>query len=264
MNSGEIMILVLVGVVILIVIAIWMAMRRRRTENLRADFGDEYDRTLDAKGDRAAAEADLADRKKRVDALDIRPLTVDERDTFAAEWHEVKAVFVDSPVESVLHADRLLAKMMSTRGFPMADFERRYEDLTVNHSDIARHYRTGHDVVVAQGNGNASTEDLRQAMKHYEALYDHLVSEVEERHIDRDGDGVDDRVERSRDHDRDRDGVDDRVERGHDRDRDGIDDSRERGPARTGDGNITTSINGVDNGSGIASSGMTSRPANRD
>lgn len=181
MSQGAIFILVLVAIVIAIAVGIWLTMRRRHSDRLRADFGAEYDRTVEKRGDRAAAEADLEDRKSRVAALDIRPLTIDERDTFAAEWHEVKSIFVDSPTEAVLHADRLLARMMKIRGFPMADFERRYEDLTVHHAEIARHYRDGHDAVVRQNEGQATTEDLRQAMKNYETLYDHLVSDVEVR-----------------------------------------------------------------------------------
>ena len=63
----------------------------------------------------------------------------------------VKAVFVDSPPEAVLHADRMIAQMMTARGYPMADFNRRYEDLTVDHGEVARHYRAGHDIVDRQG-----------------------------------------------------------------------------------------------------------------
>ena len=179
MAQGEILIIVLVVIVLLVAIAIWAAMRKRQSDRLRDRFGDEYDRTIEDRGGRAAAEADLAAREKRVAALDIRPLTPTERDNFTNEWTEVKALFVDSPAESVLHADRMLAKMMQTRGFPMADFDRRYEDLTVDHGDVARHYRDGHSIVESQMDGKATTEDLRQAMKHYELLFDRLVSDVE-------------------------------------------------------------------------------------
>lgn len=167
---------ILVVVVLIIAIAIWLFVSRRRTDHLRGRFGDEYDRTLDDAGDRAAAERALEEREKRVDALDIRPLTSEERTRFAEEWRDVKSVFVDSPAEAVLHADRMLANMMKTVGYPMADFDHRYEDLTVDHADVARHYREGHSIAERHGAGNATTEDMRQAMKHYEALYDHLAS----------------------------------------------------------------------------------------
>ena len=189
MQSNEIVILTVIAIGLIAAIVIWLAFRRRHSNALRERFGDEYDRTVEARGGRGAAERDLEAREKRVAKLDIRPLTPPERERFTAEWHEVKAVFVDSPAEAVLHADRLLAQMMKTRGYPMADFSRRYEDLTVDHGDVARHYRHGHDLALRQERGEASTEDLRQAMKHYETLFDDLVSDfsdtVEHRPITR-------------------------------------------------------------------------------
>lgn len=178
MSEGEILIAVLVGVILLVIVGIWLAVQRRRSDALRARFGDEYDRTVESAGGRGAAEANLAARERRVKDLDIRPLTPAERDGFSTEWQEVKAVFVDSPAEAVLHADRMLTKMMQARGFPMADFDRRYEDLTVHHAETARHYRAGNEITLRQNRGEATTEELRQAMKHYETLFDHLVSDI--------------------------------------------------------------------------------------
>lgn len=171
---------ILVVVVLVIAIGIWLFVSRRRTDHLRDRFGEEYDRTLDDAGDRTAAERALEEREKRVDGLDIRPLTAEERARYAEEWRDVKSVFVDSPVEAVLHADRMLANMMKTVGYPMADFDHRYEDLTVDHPDVARHYREGHAIAERHGAGAATTEDMRQAMKHYEALYDHLAASSED------------------------------------------------------------------------------------
>ncbi len=185
MSQGEILIVVLVGLVLLIAVGIWLAMRKRRSDTLRDRYGDEYDRTVESAGGRGAAEANLAAREKRVADLDIRPLAPEERHRFTDEWREVKSTFVDSPVEAVLHADRMLTKMLQTRGFPMADFDRRYEDLTVNYADTARHYRAGHDIVERQHRGDATTEELRQAMKHYETLFDDMVNEISDTVKDR-------------------------------------------------------------------------------
>ena len=186
MQQGEIIILTLVGLVLLAAILIWLAVRNRNTTKLREKFGDEYDRTVEEKGRRSAAEAALEEREKRVAELDIRPLTPQQRDDAIREWREVKAIFVESPVEAVLHADRLLSRIMQARGYPMADFDRRYEDLTVEHSEVARHYREGHEITVRHEEGKASTEDLRQAMIHFEALFDDLVNEVTDEHEMRD------------------------------------------------------------------------------
>ncbi|MBO0749197.1 MAG: hypothetical protein J2O44_02035, partial [Porphyrobacter sp.] len=142
---------VLIGVVVVLAIAAWLVFRNRRTAKLREHFGDEYDRTVDQAGGRAKAEAALKDREERVSKLDIRPLTEQQRSDFSREWRDVKAVFVDSPVEAVHHADRLLTEIMKARGYPMADFDRRYEDLTVDHGEVARHYREGHEIVLRHG-----------------------------------------------------------------------------------------------------------------
>ena len=170
--------LILLGAVVVLGLIFWLIARRKNTAALRDHFGDEYDRTVEARGGVGKAERDLEEREARVRKLDIRPLGPKERGEFIDEWREVKAVFVESPTEAVHHADRLLTKIMTTRGFPMADFDRRYEDLTVDHADVARHYREGHDIVGRHGEGQASTEDLRQAMIHFEALFDDLVNEV--------------------------------------------------------------------------------------
>jgi hypothetical protein len=178
MQTGPVILLAILAAIAVVAILVWVGLRRRRTEQLRNRFGDEYDRTLETQGKRATAEATLQERKERVARFDIRPLSPQERGDFIRDWREVKAVFVDSPVEAVHHADRLLAAIMKARGYPMADFDRRYEDLTVDHGEVARHYREGHEITERHRLGEASTEDLRQAMIHFEALFDDLVNEV--------------------------------------------------------------------------------------
>lgn len=180
MQQSDIFILILVGAALLAIILLWLAMRRRQSTALRHQFGPEYDRTVEATGRRSKAEANLVERAHRVAALDIRPLTPVERRDFSREWLEVKSVFVDSPPEAVLHADRLVTRMLQARGYPMADFDRRYEDLTVDHATMAGHYRAGHTITDRLAAGQASTEDLRQAIKHYEALCTEMVTEAED------------------------------------------------------------------------------------
>lgn len=175
----DVLIGVIAVVVLLAIVGIVLATRKRHSDHLKGRFGDEYERTVEIAGSRPKAEAALAEREKRVDSLDIRPLSTAEHRRFDEEWREVKALFVDSPVEAVLHADRMIAVMMKTVGYPMSDFDRRYEDLTVNHADVAKHYRQGHSVIEGHNRGNASTEDMRRAMKDYEALFEHLVADAE-------------------------------------------------------------------------------------
>lgn len=158
----------------LIVAAIFWS-RSRRSEHLKDRFGREYDRTLEAKGDRGKAEAELAEREKRVEKLDIRPLTPDERRDFGHRWSEVQARFVDDPPRAVAFADALLGDVMKARGYPVSDFEQRASDISVDHPVVVEHYHKAHDIAVRHERGEASTEDLRQAMIHYRALFDNLV-----------------------------------------------------------------------------------------
>ncbi|MFB0612174.1 hypothetical protein [Aurantiacibacter poecillastricola] len=200
MSGQESTIVIVIAVIAALLLLLWVLMRQRRSKALRDSFGDEYDRTVETRGNREQAEADLIDRRDRVAKLDIRPLTVSERDRFAGEWTETKALFVDSPIEAVSRADRLLTQIMNTRGFPMSDFEHRHADLTVDHADTAKHYLAGHEI--ADRASDATTEELRRALNHYETLFADMTSEVA------DGDGHD---ETRTAHDMDGDGRADHV-----------------------------------------------------
>jgi FtsZ-interacting cell division protein ZipA len=168
-------IIVAVVIVALLVAGAILWSRRRRSEHLREHFGPEYERAVEAKGDRAKAEADLAERQKRVEKLNIRPLEPAERREFSARWDDVQARFVDDPPRAVAFADALLGDVMKARGYPVSDFEQRAGDVSVDHPVVVDHYHKAHDIAVRQGRGQASTEDLRQAMIHYRALFDNLV-----------------------------------------------------------------------------------------
>ena len=168
---------IIVGIVVvaLLVVGAIMWSRRRHSEHLREHFGPEYDRAVEAKGGRSKAEAELADREKRVAKLDIRPLERAERREFSARWDDVQARFVDDPPRAVAFADALLGDVMKARGYPVSDFDQRAGDISVDHPVVVDHYHKAHDIAVRQERGQASTEDLRQAMIHYRALFDNLV-----------------------------------------------------------------------------------------
>lgn len=168
-------IIVAVVVVAIILVAGFVWSRRRRSEHLRDQFGPEYDRAVEASGDRSKAEAELAEREKRVQKLNIRPLEPAERREFIERWSDVQARFVDDPARAVAFADALLGEVMKARGYPVSDFEQRAGDISVDHPIVVEHYRTAHDIAMRHEHGQASTEDLRQAMIHYRALFDNLV-----------------------------------------------------------------------------------------
>lgn len=171
------MVLVIVAVVALAAVAIaaFVISRRRRSEHLRRHFGREYEHALETTGDPRKAEAELAEREKRVEKLDIRPLDRAERERFTTRWNEVQARFVDDPPRAVAFADALLGEVMKARGYPVTDFDQRAGDISVDHPKVVEHYRTAHDIAERHERGEAGTEELRQAMIHYRALFDELI-----------------------------------------------------------------------------------------
>jgi hypothetical protein len=164
-----------VVVVAVLIAAGIVSSRQRRSAHLKDRFGREYDRTVEAKGGRAEAEAELPEREQRVEKLDIRALEPNERREFLGRWTDVQARFVDDPARAVAFADALLGEVMKARGYPVNDFDQRAGDISVDHPVVVEHYHKAHDIAVRHARGEASTEDLRQAMIHYRALFDNLV-----------------------------------------------------------------------------------------
>jgi hypothetical protein len=152
------------------------------TLELRSRFGPEYDRTVRALGSRKKAERNLLHRLRAVDALHIRPLDPVQHAQFASAWHEVQQRFVDDPRTAVSQGHDLIKQVMHARGYPVHDFDERVELLSVDHSDVVQHYRAARALAQSSAKDAASTtEDLRQAMVHYRALFtDLLVSREHE------------------------------------------------------------------------------------
>jgi hypothetical protein len=170
---------ILTVVAVIAVVAAFLLTRRKRTERLRARFGPEYDRVVRESGNVAKAEASLASRAARVERLHIRPLTAADATRFAAAWRDIQTLFVDDPKNAVLRADRLVSEVMHARGYPVGDFDQRIEDISVDHPNVVMNYRAARDIVRDHERGSASTEDLRQAMVHYRALFTDLLASAE-------------------------------------------------------------------------------------
>jgi hypothetical protein len=166
-------------VAIATVVVAWMFVERRKRERLKARFGPEYERTLHDAGAPRKAESILERRQKRVSKYRIRPLTAEERRRFTEAWRRLQATFVDDPDAAVTEADTLVTELMTTRGYPMTDFERQAEDLSVDHAGVVHHYREARGIVERHARQEASTEDLRQALVHYRALFDDLLETAE-------------------------------------------------------------------------------------
>ena len=162
--------------VVLVIAAIVMSMRKKqRSEQLQSQFGPEYDRTIESADSKRKAESELAARQERREQLDIRPLSSAARERYTTQWQTVQAQFVDNPTGAVASADTLIQSVMGDRGYPVDDFETRAADVSVDHPHVVENYREGHRLAEQCANGNGSTEELRQAMRHYRALFDELV-----------------------------------------------------------------------------------------
>lgn len=168
---------IVVVIALLVIAAIIVAVRKRRSAALREQFGPEYDRVVHEHGDAARAEAALAEREKRVHQFPIHSLQPGEREVFAGEWADVQRRFVDDPSMAVIEADKLVTRVMTARGYPMGDFDQRAADLSVNYPTVVQNYRSARNIVLRQTGGQATTEDLRQAMVHYRSLFDELLEQ---------------------------------------------------------------------------------------
>jgi uncharacterized protein YneF (UPF0154 family) len=165
-----VLVLVIIGAILGLVLA-----RRRRSERLHDQLGPEYDRTVQAMGGEKKAQTELEERRKHVEALDIRPLSLSERERYLADWTAVQSKFVDEPGQAIVDADRLIMQVMQTRAYPVSDFEQRAADISVNYPALVSNYRAAREFAVKNEQQQANTEELRQAMIHYRSLFEELL-----------------------------------------------------------------------------------------
>ena len=167
--------IIVIAAVAVAAIALWAFVRKERTRKLKRQFGHEYDRVTDQEKNSRRAEALLAERQRRVEKYRIRTLTREECDSFAVKWRAAQEHFVDDPHHAVAQADSLVTDAMRTRGYPMAAFEQRAADLSVDYPIVIEDYRIAHDIAIRDSQGSVSTEDLRNAMRHYRNLFEHIL-----------------------------------------------------------------------------------------
>jgi FtsZ-interacting cell division protein ZipA len=173
--SSTAVVLIIVVLLVLVVLGIVVS-RRRRSTQLQEHFGPEYERSVAATGDRRSAEAELAERRQRREEFDVRDLNPEERDRFRGSWNEIQRGFVDDPRQSLKSADLLVAEIMRARGYPVDDdFDRRADDLSVDHPRVVQHYREARQV--RDANGEVDTERQRTAVTSYRSLVDALLGD---------------------------------------------------------------------------------------
>ncbi|GAA2636361.1 hypothetical protein GCM10010399_81610 [Dactylosporangium fulvum] len=175
---------VVVLVVVAVVLGLWQG---RRRSALQRRFGPEYERAVSGTGSRRTAERELRERERHHAELPLRDLDPHQRLRYASQWEETQAHFVDQPETATREADQLVTQVMSDRGYPVEDFERRLSDLSVEHASTLEHYRDAHEINLANERGQASTEQLRQALVHYRVLFAELLGEPGGRQVPKTG-----------------------------------------------------------------------------
>jgi hypothetical protein len=182
--------LIIIAVVVVLVVGA-VAYLQKRSAALKDRFGPEYEHVVEERGDRRTAEAELRDRAKRHDALELHDLTPEDRDRYADQWQAVQAGFVDDPTRTVVDADALVAQVMRDRGYPVDEWEERYEMVSVDHPELAENYRVAHAIHERRtGDTEVSLDDLREAFQRYRSLFDELLANGTADHDD-DVDDVD-------------------------------------------------------------------------
>ncbi|WP_405090949.1 hypothetical protein OG767_26340 [Micromonospora sp. NBC_01392] len=173
MSPTQVVVIVIVVAVVAALVAFAVVANRRRA--LRQRFGPEYDRVVAEQDSRGAAERELRERERRHAELELTPLTPESRARYAAAWEDLQVRFVDSPAETVGDADELVSHLIAERGYPTGDFSDQIAHLSVEHARTLTHYRDAHEIRQRNERGEAGTEDLRQALVHYRALFADLL-----------------------------------------------------------------------------------------
>ncbi|MFZ0091753.1 MAG: hypothetical protein WAL63_19775, partial [Solirubrobacteraceae bacterium] len=169
-------VLVAVIVVLLVVVGVLLA-RQQQSRKLKQNFGPEYNRVVAKHGDQGSAERELAGRRERVEQFKIRPLDPEARARYSDRWGAAQRSFVDEPVAAVGEAHTLVQQVMHDRGYPVDEgFEQRAADISVEHPDVVENYRAANRISIQARKGEATTEQLRQSMVHFRALFDDLLA----------------------------------------------------------------------------------------
>jgi type II secretory pathway pseudopilin PulG len=194
-GTTTLIVIIVVAVVVILLLAIFFATRRRRAQRseeqrarTREEFGSEYERAAQERDSEEEAERELREHRGRVERQ-VEPLSEESTQRYEERWGEVERVFVDNPSRSNELADRTVSEILEERNFvsDLAQSDGETErSLAVMHPDFADDYREARriraDVVAGTGrfsersSQEETTEELRQAIRKYRAVYQRLVS----------------------------------------------------------------------------------------
>jgi len=177
--TTELVIVFAVIVFILLGLGVWYFMRLKRSERLRGRFGPEYEKTVSLHQNQQRAEAELTKREDRVRKFHIVSLPREERARYRDNWLLVQSRFVDQPEVALTEANSLVKEVMLRCGYPLTDFEQSAADISVDHPHVVENFRAATRIAERSVTSAASTEELRQGLIHYRALFDDLLESEE-------------------------------------------------------------------------------------
>lgn len=171
MSVGALIAILVALVILAVLVALASRMAVRRSAE-RRNLGPEYNRLADELGT-SKANAEIAKRRRRVDGLDIKPLSPEQRTAYNTQWEAAQDAFIDSPVEAVRTAATLVTAVAADRGYDVADSDQLLVDLSVHHGNQLDGYRSA--LAVAEAADDTVTETLRQALLNFRAMFCELA-----------------------------------------------------------------------------------------
>jgi len=175
MNTTNLIIAILVIVIVGVILGLIFFSRRKRSNRFQDKYGPEYNRTVKTMGTEKKAQSEMNERQKHVETLNIRPLTISEREGYLANWTAIQAKFFDHPGQAIVDADHLIMEVMQKRAYPVSDFEQRAADISVRYPALVSNYRLARAIAIKNEDGKADPEELKQAMIYYRSLFDELL-----------------------------------------------------------------------------------------
>ena len=175
MNPAGVVILLIVAALIIIISLVSVTVRRRRMR-ARESFGLSYKQGAAERHDRDNSERVLRFRKSASEKSRIRPLSPTDRASFRYRWNEVQSDFVEDPNGALVRAQNLVTSVMQARGYPVPELDQA-ADLSAEHPIVVDNYRAVREIGLRHSRGQATAEDLRQAVMHYRALFQELIED---------------------------------------------------------------------------------------
>ncbi len=171
MSAGAVILLVIVLAVIAVTAGLAAAVTRRQASRRRT--GAEFGRLAREAGPRRA-KAEFAARRRRVDAMGIKPLSGERRSGYERQWAAAQERFIDNPAQAVTSAAGLVTAAATERGYDAGDPGQLLADLSVYHGRYLDGYRSA--VRTTDRAAAAATEELRQALLGHRALFLDLLA----------------------------------------------------------------------------------------